>query len=85
MLEEAERSEEEPGAGLSETFAEESTLQRWKKEFSEQLPLMVGKLEQITAEVGIVNFASNYTKNSSCVIFRRRFPRTTTLAFELAF
>jgi hypothetical protein len=53
VLEDAERTEKEPGSGLPETYAEESTLQRWRKEFSEQLPLMAGQLEQIAADVGM--------------------------------
>jgi hypothetical protein len=53
VLEEFERTEEEPTSGLPETHAEESTLQRWKKDFSEQMPSMAGQLEQIAADLGM--------------------------------
>jgi hypothetical protein len=53
VLEEAERAEEEPTTKLPETYAEESTMQRWKKDFSEQMPLMAGQLEQIAADLGM--------------------------------
>jgi hypothetical protein len=53
VLEEAEKVEEEPTTGLPETHAEESTLQRWKKYFSEQMPLMAGQLEQMAADLGM--------------------------------
>ena len=53
VLEEAERGEEEAISGFPETHAEESTMQRWKKDFSEQMPLMAGQLEQIAADLGM--------------------------------
>jgi hypothetical protein len=53
VLEEAERTEEKPASSLPETHAEESTMRRWKKDFSEQIPLMAGRLEQIAAALGM--------------------------------
>jgi hypothetical protein len=53
VLEEAERTEEEPASGFPETHAEESTVQRWKKDFSEQMPAMAGQLEQIAVDLGM--------------------------------
>jgi hypothetical protein len=53
VLEKAERTEEEPVCGLPETHAEESTMQRWKKDFSEQMPQLAGQLEQIAVDLGM--------------------------------
>jgi hypothetical protein len=53
VLEEAERTKKEPAVGFPETYAEESTMQRWKKDFSEQMPLMAGQLEQIATDLGM--------------------------------
>jgi hypothetical protein len=53
VLKEAEKAEKEPATDLPETYAEESTMQRWKKDFSEQMPLMAGQLEQIAADLGM--------------------------------
>jgi hypothetical protein len=53
VLEEVEKTEEEATAGLPDTHAEESTIQRWKKDFAEKMPLMAGQLEQIAADLGM--------------------------------
>jgi hypothetical protein len=52
VLEEAERTVEEPISRLPETHAEESTIRRWKKEFSKQMPSMAGQLERLAADIG---------------------------------
>jgi hypothetical protein len=53
VLWEVEDAGAEGDGQIPETHAEESTLRRWIKDFSVQMPLMAGRLEQLASELGM--------------------------------
>jgi hypothetical protein len=52
-LEEAERPDAESADCSFETHAEESTIQRWRNDFSKRMPSMAAQFEQTAADLGM--------------------------------